>query len=346
MVHKYTAPTAQPSKSRPDDVFSAGCEKMFGTGRDETNRCALVLRAVEAALGGDTECAGISRPCSTSIRRLPMKRFEPPRFSLSERSPALTNRRRRTNPHLRSQSMKLPGSPCAFSVRLTQAHHPRIGKKNRPRRRRVALAPSVFRSADFGKLHELGRYADEAVLTQTGTDTGARKKIKTGRPAPQADWGAGGGAIHENQILATRAPGVHSAFLTPVRATWAGTGGARDSTVVSLCDLLRQPSIHARKALTVTVRLTSMKEGTSLWSPACSKLGVGLLTDDEARPDSGVRVLRQELEKYNLSARPVIATLTGVYERDYFDEIKHRNRPVFRVVAAKDIKRSRKTEFR
>jgi len=89
-----------------------------------------------------------------------------------------------------------------------------------------------------------------------------------------------------------------------------------------------------------------MKEGTSLWSPACSKLGVGLLTDDEARPDSGVRVLRQELEKYNLSARPVIATLTGVYERDYFDEIKHRNRPVFRVVAAKDIKRSRKTEFR
>ena len=71
-----------------------------------------------------------------------------------------------------------------------------------------------------------------------------------------------------------------------------------------------------------------------------------MLIDDEARPDSGVSVLGQELEKYKLSARPVTATLTGVYERAYFDEIEHRNRPVFRVVAAKDIKRSPKTEFR
>ena len=137
-----------------------------------------------------------------------------------------------------------------------------------------------------------------------------------------------------------------AAFLTTSRATGAGTGGAGDSAIVSLCDVLGQPSIYAGKTLTVTVRLTSMKEGTSLWSPACSNLGVGLLIDDEARPDSGVSVLGQELEKYNLSARPVTATLTGVYERAYFDEIEHRNRPVFRVVAAKAIKRSPKSEFR
>jgi hypothetical protein len=133
---------------------------------------------------------------------------------------------------------------------------------------------------------------------------------------------------------------------TSGKTSQAGNGGSRDSTVVSLCDVLRQPSIYAGKTLTITVRLTSMKEGTSLWSPACPKLGVGLLMDGEARPDSGIPALRQELEKYNLSSRPLIATLTGIYDRDYFDPTRHRSRPIFRVVVAKDIKRSPNVEFR
>ena len=125
---------------------------------------------------------------------------------------------------------------------------------------------------------------------------------------------------------------------------WAGVEGGASS--VSLCDVLRQPSIYAGKTVTLTVRITSTKEGTSLWSPACPKLGVRLHIDHEARSESGIAALYQELDKYGLSDRPIIVTLTGVYVADYFDEIRHRNYPVFSAVAAKDIKRSSKPELR
>lgn len=126
----------------------------------------------------------------------------------------------------------------------------------------------------------------------------------------------------------------------------AGSEANEDSSLVSLCEVLRQPSNYAGKTITVTVRITSIKEGTSLWSPACSKRGVGLHVDREARSETGIAALYQELDKYGLSGRPIIATLTGVYIPDYFDEIRHRKRPVFKAVAAKDIKRSSKAEFR
>jgi hypothetical protein len=117
-------------------------------------------------------------------------------------------------------------------------------------------------------------------------------------------------------------------------------------SIISLCDILRHPSVYAGKTVTVTVRITSVKEGSSVWSPACSKLGVGLHIDREARSESGITALYQELDKYGLSDHPVIATLTGVYVADYFDEIRHRNRPVFKPVAARNIKRSPRVEFR
>jgi hypothetical protein len=126
----------------------------------------------------------------------------------------------------------------------------------------------------------------------------------------------------------------------------AGTGVDVASSRVSLCDVLAHPSKYAEKTITLTVRITSTKEGTSLWSPTCSKLGVRLYVDREARSESGIAALYLEMDKYDLSDRPIIATLTGVYVADYFDEIRHRNYPVFNAVSAKDIGRSSKAEHR
>jgi hypothetical protein len=124
------------------------------------------------------------------------------------------------------------------------------------------------------------------------------------------------------------------------------TNSSEDSSITSICDVLRQPSLYSGKAVTITVRITSMKEATTLWSPACAQLGVSLHVDPESRSGSGIADLYKELYKYNLSSRPVIATLMGVYVTDYFDEIKQRKYPVFKVFSARDIKRSPKVELR
>jgi|HubBroStandDraft_6_1064221.scaffolds.fasta_scaffold191910_1 hypothetical protein len=136
------------------------------------------------------------------------------------------------------------------------------------------------------------------------------------------------------------------ALLASSKQMEAGTGVDADSSKVSLCDVLAQPSKYAGKTITLTVRITSTKEGTSLWSPDCSKLGVRLHVDREVRSEGGIAALYVEMDKYGLSDRPIIATLTGVYVSDYFDEIRHRNYPVFKAVSAKDITRSPKAEHR
>lgn len=115
---------------------------------------------------------------------------------------------------------------------------------------------------------------------------------------------------------------------------------------VSLCDVLKQPAHYAEKTLMMTVRITSTKEGASLWNPECSKLGVSLHVDRESQSESGIVALYREMDKYGLSDRPIIATLTGLYDVEYFDPIRHRKRTVFRATSAKDIKRSTKPEFR
>lgn len=118
------------------------------------------------------------------------------------------------------------------------------------------------------------------------------------------------------------------------------------ATEVSLCDVLKEPAHYAGKTLMMTVRITSTKEGASLWSPGCSKLGVSLHVDRKHQSESGIVELYREMDKYGLSDHPIIATLTGIYDVEYFDPIRHRKRIVFRAETARDIKRSTKPEFR
>lgn len=115
---------------------------------------------------------------------------------------------------------------------------------------------------------------------------------------------------------------------------------------VSLCDVLNEPAHYAGKTLMMTVRITSTKEGASLWNPGCSKLGVSLHVDREYQSESGIVELYREMDKHGISDRPIIATLTGIYDVEYFDSIRHRKRVVFRAETARDIRRSAKPEFR
>jgi hypothetical protein len=109
---------------------------------------------------------------------------------------------------------------------------------------------------------------------------------------------------------------------------------------VELCEILRHPADFVGKSITVDVYINSMKEGSSIGSSACPKLGVALVTTLDKGPQSGIPELRKELTQYQKSARPVLATLSGTYEADYLDEIRHRRYPVFRAYAAKSIRRA------
>lgn len=120
----------------------------------------------------------------------------------------------------------------------------------------------------------------------------------------------------------------------------------RTAVEVSLCDVLKDPAHYAGKTLMMTVRITSTKEGASLWNPGCSKLGVSLHVDREYQSESGIAELYREMDKHGLSGRPIIANVTGIYDVEYLDPIRHRKRIVFRAETARDIRRSTKPEFR
>lgn len=121
----------------------------------------------------------------------------------------------------------------------------------------------------------------------------------------------------------------------------AQTGGHPDQPVVAtLCELLKSPQAFIGKSVTVDVHITSMKEGSNIWSPDCSKLGLVLVTTLEGGQESGIPDLRKELTQYQKASRPVLALLTGTYEPDYPDEIRHRKYAVFKAYAAKAVRRS------
>ena len=59
---------------------------------------------------------------------------------------------------------------------------------------------------------------------------------------------------------------------------------------------------------------------------------------------SGLLELHRALSIYGLGDHPVIATLTGVFENNNYDEILHRHYPVLKIIDAIDIKISQAVE--
>ena len=112
---------------------------------------------------------------------------------------------------------------------------------------------------------------------------------------------------------------------------------------VSFCGLLAHAAKYSGRVVVITVRISTFKEGALLWSPECSKKGVGLLIEEES--GSGVPELRRRILPHPDYGHPLIATLTGVLDPKYYDKVRHRKRAVFKVIAARDIHRSPKREL-
>ena len=112
---------------------------------------------------------------------------------------------------------------------------------------------------------------------------------------------------------------------------------------VSFCRLLAHTSEYSGRVVVITVRISTFKEGALLWSPECSEKGVGLLIEEESGP--GVPELQRRILPHPDYGHPLIATLTGVLDPNYYDKVRHRKRAVFKVIAARDVHRSPKREL-
>jgi hypothetical protein len=133
-------------------------------------------------------------------------------------------------------------------------------------------------------------------------------------------------------------------LLSTTTGLYARGGDSDPPLSVSLCDVLAHPAVYSGKSLIVTVRITSTKEGASLWSPDCRKVGVSLHI--ESRLGQGIPELYRALNLHGLGDHPIMATLTGVFTTDDYDEFRHRQRSAFKATAATDIKRTRDVERR
>jgi hypothetical protein len=118
------------------------------------------------------------------------------------------------------------------------------------------------------------------------------------------------------------------------------------SVSVSLCDVIEHPRDYSGKSVVMTVRITATKEGTSLWNPSCAKDAIGMLIDAPSESGPGLLELRRAIKLHGLSDHPVIATLTGVFLYNDYDEIRHRRRSVLKVIDAAEIKQSQTAEHR
>lgn len=127
-----------------------------------------------------------------------------------------------------------------------------------------------------------------------------------------------------------------------VGVCWASSS-ERTSARADLCDVLRTPSKYAGKTITVVARISLTKEGGFLWSPGCSKRRVRLIIDlkDESGTAGGFLAA---LRRHGLSDHPIIATLTGIYVPDYYDDTRNLRYPVFRVTGVAQVTRSRDVE--
>ena len=115
---------------------------------------------------------------------------------------------------------------------------------------------------------------------------------------------------------------------------------------ITLCQMLTAPTEYTGKKIVLTARITSTKEGANLWSPACPRIGINLHVDQEFRSAPGIPELYRALALHGLGDHPVIATLTGFLDNDYFDEIRNQHRRVFKAIAASNIRQSQRVERR
>jgi hypothetical protein len=115
---------------------------------------------------------------------------------------------------------------------------------------------------------------------------------------------------------------------------------------VKFCDLIAQRDKYLDANVAVRVRMTYLKEGTSLWDPSCPNLGVVLMAKSSDEADQSINELYELLKRVGLSSHPVIAMLTGVLKVEQSSPSQHRNRLEFFAYKASDVSQTSHVERR
>jgi hypothetical protein len=136
------------------------------------------------------------------------------------------------------------------------------------------------------------------------------------------------GEIHEAAAAGNLA-GVKA--LPKARTDMVSSSANGDSSVVSLCDVLKNPSSYAGKTITLAVRVISTDHYIFIENPECPKLDMPLLIRCNLALGKGLISLCDEVHKKNGTT---IATLTGTVNTNYVQKTY----PFFEAIAAKDIK--------
>src|SRR5437660_8614267 len=76
---------------------------------------------------------------------------------------------------------------------------------------------------------------------------------------------------------------------------------AQGARTMRLCSMLSDPKAHLGEIVDVQARITSMKEGSSIWDPACPNLGAILIVDPWSNPDPSIRELDRMMRLHGLS---------------------------------------------
>ena len=123
-----------------------------------------------------------------------------------------------------------------------------------------------------------------------------------------------------------------------------GTQAVGAALHLSLCDILNNPTAFSGSPIVVRVRIYADKENTYIWEPTCKGRGISMQVDPSAESDPGVTKLIRLVHTYPNFGHPVIATLTGTFLYDHYDEIRQERRSILSVTAASDMSRSPNVE--
>lgn len=120
------------------------------------------------------------------------------------------------------------------------------------------------------------------------------------------------------------------------------------SISLPLCELLKNRKAYVGEFVTFTAHITAGKHVTGLWDNGCPNLGADLRLQESSRRSDSLRELEAMLRKHGLTDRPVIATLTGKWLGEKYEEHQFIAQPrlIFEASSASDTHQSRTPERR
>lgn len=123
--------------------------------------------------------------------------------------------------------------------------------------------------------------------------------------------------------------------------------GVQSSPIeVSFCDLVAQSANYLGVDVAVRVRLTYLKEGTSIWDPNCPNLSAVLMAKSSDEADHSINELYARLKTVGLSSHPVTAILTGKLKTERSHSSRSNTVLEFFANRAADISQTKRAERR